>query len=202
VISDRAVPGSNWLTCAPNKHTRHVMSAEDSPGASLEDSLDAWFEREVLSHDRPLTRYLARLCPDRDELSDLRQETYARVYEAAQRAKPRAPRAFVFATARNLAVDRARRARTVAIFTCGGPEAFVQLVDEISPERSVSADGELRELSDALNRLTAKTREVLWLRRVQEYSQKEVAKRLGVSEKTVEKHLSIGVHKLAALRGE
>jgi RNA polymerase sigma-70 factor (ECF subfamily) len=37
----------------------------------------------------------------------------------------------------------------------------------------------------------------VWLRRVEELSQKEVARRLGISEKTVEKHIAKGMRLLA-----
>ncbi|WP_449446652.1 sigma factor-like helix-turn-helix DNA-binding protein [Thermomonas brevis] len=37
----------------------------------------------------------------------------------------------------------------------------------------------------------------MWLRRVEELSQKDVALRLGISEKTVEKHIAKGMRLLA-----
>jgi RNA polymerase sigma-70 factor (ECF subfamily) len=165
------------------------------------ESLEVWFKREVLSHEEHLTRFLSRLWPRSDELADLRQEAYARVYEAAQKERPRQPKAFLFATARHLTTDRVRRERVVRFLTGGDDEVFNVLVDEVSPEQQVAAHGELSRLARALDQLTARSREVVWLRRVQQYSQKEVAERLGVSEKAVEKHLSIGVRRLAVLMG-
>ena len=38
---------------------------------------------------------------------------------------------------------------------------------------------------------------MVWLRRVEELSQKDVALRLGISEKTVEKHIAKGMRLLA-----
>ena len=60
---------------------------------------DDWFVREVLVHERALALFLQRSWPHRDEWHDLRQEVYARVYEAAARARPDTPKAFLFATA-------------------------------------------------------------------------------------------------------
>jgi RNA polymerase sigma-70 factor (ECF subfamily) len=51
----------------------------------------------------------AGVWPRRDELHDIRQEAYARVYEAAQNARPQTAKAFLFATARHLMADRIRR---------------------------------------------------------------------------------------------
>jgi RNA polymerase sigma-70 factor (ECF subfamily) len=44
-------------------------------------------------------------------------------------------------------------------------------------------------------------RETLVLRRVEGLSQREVARRLNISEKTVEKHMATGVHLLIKLFG-
>jgi RNA polymerase sigma factor (sigma-70 family) len=163
----------------------------------MEEALDTWFKREVLSHEEILMRFLARVWPHRDELADIRQEAYARVYEAALKCRPQAPKAFLFTTARHLMADRVRRERIVSIRAGGDTEFLNVLVDEISPEQHVSATEELVRLAHAFDRLSAKCREVVWLRRVKELTQKEVAERLGLSEKTVEKHLRTGARLLA-----
>jgi RNA polymerase sigma-70 factor (ECF subfamily) len=163
----------------------------------MEEPLDVWFKREVLSQEESLTRFLLRVWARRDEVPDIRQESYARVYEAAQKERPQAPKAFLFTTARHLMVDRVRRERIVSIRAGGENEYLNVLVDEISPEQRVVADQELARLARAFDRLSTKCREVVWLRRVRELSQKEVAGRLGLSEKTVEKHLRTGARLLA-----
>lgn len=163
----------------------------------MEEPLDIWFKREILSHEEILMRFLARVWRRLDELPDIRQEAYARVYEAACKSRPRAPKAFLFATARHLMTDRIRRERIVSIQAGGETEFLNVLVDEISPEQRVSATYELERLARAFDRLTAKCREVVWLRRVRELSQKQVAEQLGLAEKTVEKHLRTGARLLA-----
>jgi RNA polymerase sigma-70 factor (ECF subfamily) len=144
-----------------------------------------------------LMRFLARVWSRRDETPDIRQEAYARVYEAAQKARPLAPKAFLFTTARHLMADRIRRERIVSIQAGGGNEYLNVLVDEISPERRVSANQELVRLARAFDRLSPNCREVIWLRRVKDLSQKEVAHRMGLAEKTIEKHLRQGARLLA-----
>jgi RNA polymerase sigma factor (sigma-70 family) len=163
----------------------------------MEEPLEIWFKREILSQEEMLMRFLARVWPHRDELSDFRQEAYARVYEAALKARPQVPKAFLFATARHLMADRVRRERIVSIRAGGDTDFLNVLVDEISPERRASAGEEFTRLARAFDRLSSKCREVVWLRRVKELSQKEVAVHLGLSEKTVEKHLRTGARLLA-----
>ena len=74
--------------------------------------------------------------------------------------------------------DRARRARVVSIEPMGEFEpSNVYLVDECSPERWMGARQALKRLAEALERLPDRCREVVWLRRVEELSQKEVNRR-------------------------
>mgnify|MGYP001182225920 FL=1 len=162
------------------------------------NDLDAWFVREILVHERALAGYLQRCWPHRDELHDLRQEVYARVYEAARRERPASPRAFLFATARHLMTDRVRRSRVVSIEPMGDFESSnVYPIDELCPERWTGGRQALRRLVEALDVLPDRCREVVWLRRVEELPQQEVARRLGISGRTVEKHLAKGMRLIA-----
>ena len=85
----------------------------------------------------------------------------------------------------------------MSIEAVGDPDAFNVLVDEISPEQQMSARQELKRLAEAFDRLPERCREVVWLRRVQEMSQKEVAAQLGITEKTVEKQIAKGARVIA-----
>jgi len=163
----------------------------------MDSPLDRWFIEEVLVHEEALLRYLRHCLPRREEAHDLRQDIYARVYEAAGKALPTQPKAFLFATARHLLADRARRARVVSIEPMGDFEPSHVLVDDVSPERWCGGRQLLHRLADAFDGLPDRCREAVWLRRVEELPQKDVAMRMGISEKTVEKHLAKGMRLLA-----
>ncbi len=164
---------------------------------AMRTALDDWFIREILVHEASLSAYLRRSWSRPDEVHDLRQEIYVRVYEAAGKALPTAPKSFLFATARHLMTDRLRRGRVVSIEAVGDLDALHVLVDEACPERVCGGRQVLRRLAEAFDRLPDRCREVVWLRRVEELSQKEAAMRMGISEKTVEKHLAKGMRLLA-----
>lgn len=164
----------------------------------MDEPLDSWFKREILVHEEALVRYLVRTWLNRQEVYDLRQDTYVRVYEAAAKSRPRAPKSFLFATARNLMADHMRRQRIVSIDAVGDLEALNVMIEEISPEQRASAHQELRRLAEAIDLLPPRCREAVWMRRVDDLPQKEVARRLGIAQKTVEKHIMKGMKLLAS----
>jgi RNA polymerase sigma factor (sigma-70 family) len=165
----------------------------------MDESLDEWFLREILPHEEALLRFLARTWANRDDIQDLRQEVYVRVYEAAAKARPLSPKSFMFTTARHLMVDRIRRSRVVSIEGTADLEALNVLVDEISPEQRVSARHEMSRLAEAFDRLPPQCGRVVWMRKVEGISQKQVAEQLGISEGAVEKQITKGVRLLASM---
>jgi RNA polymerase sigma factor (sigma-70 family) len=162
----------------------------------VDGSLDTWFKREILIHEASLLRYLSRVWPQRDEVDDLCQEIYVRIYESAQKSRPATPRAYLFALARNLVTDHLRRRRVVSIEAVGDPDALNVLQDELSPERRLTAWQELKRATRALNRLPPRCREIVWLRKVEDLSIKQIAGQLGVSARTVEGQIQKGMKQL------
>src|SRR3546814_19557487 len=101
----------------------------------MDDSLDDWFAREILVHEGALESFLRRAWPNRDEIHDLRQEAYVRVYEAAARSRPTTPRAFLFPTDRHLVTDRRHRGRVASLTQAGVPAGLNGWFDVGSPNR-------------------------------------------------------------------
>lgn len=163
----------------------------------MNGDLDHWFATEILPHEAALTRYLSRVCSRAADVPDLRQEIYIRVYESASTTRPRSAKPFLFTTARNLMVDRIRRERVVPIDYTQDLESLNASIDELSPERRLSARQELLNLSEAFDRLPEKTRAAIWLRRVEGLSQREAARFLGMNEGALESHMCRGLRAIA-----
>jgi RNA polymerase sigma factor (sigma-70 family) len=161
-------------------------------------ALDAWFVAQVLPLEAPLERFLRRHSAAVDDIADLRQEVYLRVYNAARKSPPLLTKPFVFMTARNLLRDRARRERIVSIEAVADLEALHVIDEDAIADRVVSARQELRQLQAALDRLPPRCREVVMLRKIHGLPQREVAQRMGITEDTVERQVSKGVRALAA----
>lgn len=164
----------------------------------MNETLQQWFAHEILVHERALVRFVTRVWPNTSEVDDLCQETYIRVYESAAKAIPLAPRGFLFATARHLMADRIRRDRIVSIEMKGDLESLNVLIDEVSPERRLTARQELWRLAQAFGGLPTKYRELVWMIKVDGLSHKEAALRLGASAKAVERRLARAIRLLEA----
>ena len=164
---------------------------------AMEETLQHWFIHEIVAHEAALMRYILRAWPDREEAADIRQEIYAKIYESAAKVRPTLPRHYLFTIARNLIVDRVRHGKVVSIEAHGDLDDLHLLIDEISPERQVSARQELKRLIVAFEGLPEVCRETIWKRKIEELSQKAVAAVMGTNERVVERRLSKGIRLLA-----
>lgn len=171
------------------------MSPEDY-APSFSSAEDPWFAQHVLPHEAMLRAWLRSRFPRGLEIDDLVQDAYARVIRArAAGTAMQSPKAFLFATARNLALDTLRRRQ---IF---GEDSLVpfdarEVLDEADgiPE-TVDRAEKLELLTLAIQSLPERCRQVVTLRKIYGLSQREIATRLGISVCTVSAQLSIGVRK-------
>jgi len=166
-----------------------------------EQPIDEWFMQEVLPLEPMLTRFLQRNWRGEAEIDDLRQEAYARVYEAACRERPQMVKPFLFQIARNLMIDRLRRQSVVSLENMADFDWLNVSDDRPSAEAFVAARQELRLLQAALDELPPRCRKVILMRKVEGLSQKEVAKQMGIATDTVENQVAKGMRLLAQALG-
>jgi RNA polymerase sigma factor (sigma-70 family) len=159
----------------------------------------AWFVQDVLPLEAVLTGFLRNNRQSSTDVADLLQEIYVRVYEAAQAELPASTKAFVFTIAHNLLVDRVRREKVVPLSTVENLEALGIAVDAPGPDETTIAREELSRVQVALDHISPRSREAILLRQVEGLSRREIATRMGIAEKTVKRHLSLGVRALAAI---
>jgi len=163
------------------------------------NALDRWFIDEILVHEPALTRFLKRRWSDQAEIADLRQESYARAYHAARKALPLYPKSHLFGIARNLMIDRLRKAKVVAIDAVAELEALQLVSDDPCAERHLQGRQELARLLAALDQLPPRCRKVVEMRKIEQLSQREIALALGISENTVEHQVVKGMRLLAGI---
>lgn len=143
-----------------------------------------------------LVGVIAAIVGNRDEAQELAQEAAIRLF-AQDRAVLRDPKAFLFFAGANLARDHLRRARVRSDYL---RDAAHEPMPEVArPDDVHAVERGLGRIEQALACLTPRVRQVVWLSRVEGHTNAEVARRLALADKTVEKHLARGLAKLAHL---
>jgi RNA polymerase sigma factor (sigma-70 family) len=158
-----------------------------------------WLAQHIVPHERAIRGWLARRTHDLD-IDDVVQEMYARLASLEAIDAIRNPRQYAAQTAISIALNLARHARVVPMIPLGDFELGL-VSQEPSPEHAVNSQEELRELQATLQELPGLCRTAFLLRRVEGLSQKEVADRLGISVKTVEKYMARSVRFLIQTYG-
>jgi RNA polymerase sigma-70 factor (ECF subfamily) len=164
--------------------------------ASRDSSL--WFMTEVQPHRPALRAWLLARFPTLPDVDDLVQETFARVYRARQTITIQSTRALLFTTARNLALDAVRRQRVVAFEPITDHTDPSVLEDGSDVAAHVNKQQELELLTQAIQSLPDRCRQIFTLRTAYGFTSKQIADKLKVSESTVEKEMAKGIRSCAA----
>jgi RNA polymerase sigma-70 factor (ECF subfamily) len=132
-------------------------------------------------HAHEIQRFLQKSGHGSDVAEDLTQEVFLRILGAETRQQADNPRAYLHRAARNLAVDRHRREKIVAIDAIS-EERYLELADEApGPESIVSDRQQLVILQQKLASLPPQMRRAFELYRLNDLTISEVAQDLGLS---------------------
>jgi RNA polymerase sigma-70 factor (family 1) len=138
-----------------------------------------------------LHRYIRRFVGSSETAKEIVQEAFLRTFR--QRESVTTLRAFLFSTARNLAANEYRHRRTVERSGLGDFGDSRVKAEHESLETELLRDERNQLIQEAIDRLPPQCRAAFTLRVFHECSYKEVADRLGISAKTVEKHIARGL---------
>lgn len=111
---------------------------------------------------------------------------------------------FLYQTARNLALDHLRRQKVRARIHPPASNALAAVVEAVpasepSPETQLLDRDRVRRFQAALAQLPERPRQVLLLHRLHGLTQTEIARKFGMSERTIAKDLALALkHCLAA----
>lgn len=152
--------------------------------------------RLIAEHRDDLERFLRSRVSDPAEREDIAQDVFLRLarYDALETIDN--PRSFLFRIAENLIRDRARR----AAFRQAGRHDAIDAVEPVEPaagpDRIVEDREALRTLVAAIEALPEPDRTAFVLSRYEELSYREIAGRMGISVKTVEKYIGRALGRL------
>ena len=156
-----------------------------------------WFVQEVLPHEGDLRAWLTSRFPTFPDLDDVVQESFFKLIRAHASGPLANPRAYLFATAKNAVLSRFRHQKYER--PKGAREIDpLSIVDEMrSPLEEATANDEICLLVRALESLPRRCGQVMTLRKIYGFSQKEVAKQLGITVSTVQVQYAKGLKRCA-----
>jgi RNA polymerase sigma factor (sigma-70 family) len=157
------------------------------------DERQDWFLNQIFRHRAALHRYLRKFTSGAEDVEDLVQETYVRMYALRDFREIESPRALLFRIAHNTAVERARRQTAQSTDSVGDFESLNVYSTEAPADEQIDARRRFELFCAAVDRLPPLCRRVFVLRKVYRLSHDEIAEVLGVSHSTIEKHVAKGL---------
>ncbi|GAA0440807.1 RNA polymerase sigma factor YlaC [Lentibacillus halophilus] len=158
--------------------------------AGDQEQIIEWYDMYSLS----LFKYILKMIHDAQQAEDLLQDTFIKAYTYLMRGKDvDYPKTFLYRTAHNLTIDHIRKHKPIRMI-----KDFFNNREDPGPsvEDVIEIQESSQELFDALYSLKANYRQVIILRRVEEFSVKDTAEILGWTESKVKSTLFRGLQKL------
>jgi RNA polymerase sigma-70 factor (ECF subfamily) len=152
----------------------------------------AWVAAEVLPHEPAVRAWLARAKVRAEDADELVQEAYCRIAMIESVETIDRPDAYFFSIVRNLLLRRLRRERIIRIDAIAEIESFR---DDASPtpEQDAVARMDYARVLAFLAGLPERCGEIVRLRKIEGWSQKQIAAHFDTTEKAVEKQVWLGV---------
>lgn len=147
-------------------------------------------KRLFLKHAKNLQGLLSRKVRDPQLAADLVQDSFLRLAEQQRAEAIDNAQAYLYRTAHNLMIDHIRqqqRRKTDLV-----PHEALESIVEDSPglEEQLAREQHLRRLRAILGELPERTQQVFRLNRIEGLTHAEVARQLGISDSSVQKHLA------------
>jgi RNA polymerase sigma-70 factor (ECF subfamily) len=152
----------------------------------------------LLPHEAEVRGWLRRRVSRPEDVDDLIQEAYCRVWSVQEPRVIENPRAYFFQTVRSVLIDQIRRAAVVNISAMADIESLPIVEDCSSPERIVAGRLDLMRVQALIDALPERCRRIIQMRKIEDKSQREIAQALGVSEGVVENELGRGLKLILA----
>lgn len=146
---------------------------------------------EILPHEARIRTWLRRSRLSSDDVDEIVQEAYCRIAMLESVDHITVPDAYFFSIVRNLLLRRLKRQRIVPFETIAEIESFQD--DRPSPEQVIGSKLAYEKVLALIADLPERCRHIVQLRKIEGWSQREIAEHLGTTEKAVEKQIWIGI---------
>jgi RNA polymerase sigma-70 factor (family 1) len=145
-----------------------------------------------------IRRYVLYRCGDGELATDIAQDVFMRVWEKQMKIEPETARYLFIKIANDLYITRYRREkRAFNFFSTWKPTERNH-----TPEDEMNYNELKRVYEEALKTMPEKQRTVFLMNRIDNLKYREIAGQLGLSEKAVEKRMSLALHHLKSFLKE
>jgi RNA polymerase sigma-70 factor (ECF subfamily) len=162
---------------------------------------DAFIENLFLEQKSGLHRFVAGRLSDATEAEDITQDAFHNMLQLPHPEQLENPKAYLFQTAANLALNRIRKQRRQQ--RC---EQVIKVDVEIAEGQAIGAMDQqlanreqLDTLMQAVQNLPEKVKTAFMLSRAEDKNYREISEAMGVSVSSVEKYLMTALNHLRAL---
>jgi RNA polymerase sigma-70 factor (ECF subfamily) len=162
---------------------------------SASDNAPFSVDTVIRHHHAAVVRYLRRRGASYEDACDLAQEAYMRLLRYEGASDVVSPPAMLFRIAGNIAADHLRAAARQAGRQVELGEDDLES-SEPSAERELSAEQHVTAIEGAIAELSPRCRSIFLMSRVDGLTYEQVAVRVGISVKAVEKHVSTALSRL------
>ena len=146
-----------------------------------------------LEYKTSLAKYVSRFIKHPHDIEDIVHDAFLNSYAAEINTKIHKPKAFLFQTARNLALKHLNKCSTRLTDYLEDLDLSEVFIERPSLEDTVESNEQFAFFCKAVQKLPLQCRRAFILRKVYGLSHKEIAKHLDISVSTVEKHLATGI---------
>ncbi len=176
-----------------------ILDKEDNMLASALAHDDREVFNRLFEKLYPKVKYfITGMCHDEEEAENLTQNLFLRLWAKRDRLKSvNNINSFVFTMAYNESINFIRRSLTLT--TLPIDSGADEVGGDTDPQREVEYKELIEKVREMIDHMPLQRRKVFMMSREDGLSNREIAERLGISQRTVETHISMSLKELRKL---
>lgn len=180
----KSVPES--VTFRPTKKVDFISVEAKLDKQHFSELSLAEYEKIFRELYKPVRNFIYYRCADADVAEDLAQDVFLKLWENRGRIDKKTVKAFVYTIAQNLTINSLKRKQLYYKFIKKPSAQY----DGDTPEKIQEMKEYEKRLTEVIGGLTEGGREVFLMNRLEDLTYNEIADRLSLSVKAVEKRMS------------
>lgn len=156
------------------------------PGQPSGELSRAEFKSLFDQYFKPIRNFIYYRCGDVDMAEDLTQDVFVKLWETRNRIDRKTVKAYLYTIALNMTINQMKRRQLHFRFLKSGSEDR----DFDTPEKLLEIEEYRTKLEEVISSLPEGGREVFLMNRLDDLTYNEIAERLRLSVKAVEKRMS------------